>query len=107
MNDPQASYMFCLALIATKVSPFFTVGASLFSSSMKVIGLAGVTNQAPGSMRRLNAIPGQVASPRDPLPGCAFAPRCALAMPECSAAMPPLADLAAGRRSRCLRWSLL
>ncbi|MET0204853.1 MAG: ABC transporter ATP-binding protein, partial [Casimicrobiaceae bacterium] len=28
--------------------------------------------------RRLNAIPGQVASPLDPLPGCAFAPRCAL-----------------------------
>ena len=55
--------------------------------------------------RRLNAIPGQVASPLDPLPGCAFAPRCALALPECSAAMPPLADIAAGQRSRCLRWS--
>src|SRR5438876_983607 len=57
--------------------------------------------------RRLNAIPGQVASPLDPLPGCAFAPRCALALPECSAAMPPLADLAAGQRSRCLRWAHL
>jgi peptide/nickel transport system ATP-binding protein len=57
--------------------------------------------------RRLNAIPGQVASPLDPLPGCAFAPRCALALPECTAAMPPLADLAAGHRSRCLRWSVL
>jgi len=62
---------------------------------------------APGPGRRLNAIAGQVASPLDPLPGCAFAPRCALALPECSAAMPPLADLAAGRRSRCLRWSAL
>ena len=28
-----------------------------------------------GATRRLTAIPGQVASPRDPLPGCAFAPR--------------------------------
>jgi peptide/nickel transport system ATP-binding protein len=62
---------------------------------------------APGPGRRLNAIAGQVASPLDPLPGCAFAPRCALALPECSAAMPPLADIAAGRRSRCLRWSAL
>ena len=61
----------------------------------------------PGSPRRLNAIPGQVAGPHDPLPGCAFAPRCRLALPECSAAMPPLADIAAGRRSRCLRWSAL
>ncbi len=57
--------------------------------------------------RRLNAIPGQVASPLDPLPGCAFAPRCALVLPECSAAMPPLAEVPAGQRSRCIRWSML
>jgi oligopeptide/dipeptide ABC transporter ATP-binding protein len=62
---------------------------------------------APGSARRLNAIPGQVAGPHDPLPGCAFAPRCALALPECSLAMPPLVEIATGRRSRCLRWSEL
>jgi peptide/nickel transport system ATP-binding protein len=59
------------------------------------------------STRRLNAIAGQVASPLDPLPGCAFAPRCTLAVPECSSAMPSLADIAAGHRSRCLRWSAL
>src|SRR5438132_554532 len=46
--------------------------------------------------RRLNAIPGQVASPLDVLPGCAFAPRCTLALPECTAAMPPLAKLESG-----------
>jgi oligopeptide/dipeptide ABC transporter ATP-binding protein len=63
--------------------------------------------RARGSPRRLNAIPGQVASPHDPPPGCAFAPRCALALPECSAALPALADIASGRRSRCLRWSEL
>ncbi len=57
--------------------------------------------------RRLRAIPGQVASPLDPLPGCAFAPRCSLAELVCSAAIPPLADVAAGHRSRCLRWSAL
>ena len=62
---------------------------------------------APGPGRRLSAIAGQVASPLDPLPGCAFAPRCALALPECSAAMPPLADIGANRFSRCLRWSTL
>ncbi|MCE9656920.1 MAG: ABC transporter ATP-binding protein [Burkholderiales bacterium] len=62
---------------------------------------------APGPRRRLNAIAGQVASPLDPLPGCAFAPRCSLAVPDCSAAMPTLAEIAPGRRSRCLRWSAL
>ena len=60
-----------------------------------------------GTRRRLNAIPGQVASPLDPLPGCAFAPRCALVLPECSAAMPPLAELPLSQRSRCIRWSML
>src|SRR6266581_1183820 len=57
--------------------------------------------------RRLNAIPGQVASPLDPLPGCPFAPRCGLVLPECSAAMPPLAELPARQRSRCIRWEML
>jgi len=57
--------------------------------------------------RRLRAIPGQVASPLDPLPGCAFAPRCALVLPQCSAAMPSLAEVPAGQRSRCIRWSTL
>jgi len=56
--------------------------------------------------RRLNAIPGQVASPLDPLPGCAFCPRCALADAECQAGMPPLADVAEGQRSRCLKWAM-
>ena len=28
-------------------------------------------------------------------------------LPECSAAMPPLAEVAAGQRSRCMRWSML
>jgi oligopeptide/dipeptide ABC transporter ATP-binding protein len=62
---------------------------------------------ATGGRRRLHAIPGQAASPTDPLPGCAFAPRCALAEAACTSAMPPLAELPAGRRSRCLRWSVV
>jgi oligopeptide/dipeptide ABC transporter ATP-binding protein len=56
------------------------------------------------SKRRLHAIPGQVASPLDPPPGCAFSPRCALSIAACDAAMPPLADVAAGQFTRCLRW---
>ena len=64
-------------------------------------------DEAALATRRLRAIPGQVASPLDPLPGCAFAPRCSLAELACSAAMPPLGDVAAGHRSRCLRWSAL
>jgi oligopeptide/dipeptide ABC transporter ATP-binding protein len=64
-------------------------------------------DEAAMAKRRLNAIPGQVASPLDPLPGCAFAPRCTLVLPECSAAMPPLAEVTESQRSRCIRWGVL
>jgi len=60
-----------------------------------------------GAKRRLRAIPGQVASPTDGLPGCAFAPRCSLVESACTSALPPLAELADGQRSRCLRWNAL
>ncbi|KGM32331.1 ABC transporter ATP-binding protein [Inquilinus limosus] len=53
---------------------------------------------------RLKAIPGQVADPRYPPPGCAFAPRCSLAAPACRAALPPVEPVAASHASRCLRW---
>ena len=53
---------------------------------------------------RLIAIPGLVASPLAPPPGCAFAPRCDLAGFDCVAAMPDLLPPAAMRQVRCLRW---
>jgi len=61
--------------------------------------------EGAATMRRLNAIPGQVASPLDPLPGCAFSPRCALADAQCEAAMPPLVEIAQGEHSRCRKWA--
>jgi len=64
-------------------------------------------DRGDATTHRLNAIPGQVASPLDPLSGCAFAPRCSLALAECSAAMPPLFAAEAGHHSRCLRWQAL
>ena len=56
---------------------------------------------------RLYAIPGQVQDPMDPLPGCAFSPRCALVEPDCTSALPPLVELPGDRRTRCRRWSAL
>jgi len=61
--------------------------------------------EGAATTRRLNAIPGQVASPLDPLPGCAFSPRCALADAQCEAAMPPLVEIAQGEHSRCRKWA--
>jgi peptide/nickel transport system ATP-binding protein len=52
---------------------------------------------------RLAAIPGQIASPLAPPPGCAFSPRCALAGADCAATMPALRATAPGHAARCLR----
>jgi oligopeptide/dipeptide ABC transporter ATP-binding protein len=55
---------------------------------------------------RLGAIPGNVPSPTKMHRGCAFAPRCPLAIPACEEAPPPLFETTApGHRARCIRWS--
>jgi len=55
--------------------------------------------------RRLAVMPGQVVDPRHLPPGCRFEPRCARAIGDCRAAPPAVADAAASRKVRCLRWS--
>ncbi len=57
---------------------------------------------SPNQHDRLRAIPGSPPDPGVTLPGCAFAPRCPLATPECSAGAIPLADVRLGHRSRCI-----
>ncbi|MFZ0794583.1 MAG: oligopeptide/dipeptide ABC transporter ATP-binding protein, partial [Candidatus Korobacteraceae bacterium] len=43
------------------------------------------------------AVPAIAALP----PGCTFEPRCALRIASCSAALPPLVEVAAGHLARC------
>jgi peptide/nickel transport system ATP-binding protein len=72
----------------------------------------GLLNSVPGAWKRLGgeagarlqAIPGNVPSPFRLPSGCAFAPRCDRALPECSVGVPPLVELEGGRQSRCIRW---
>src|SRR5574340_593484 len=49
--------------------------------------------------QRLEAIPGTVPKLVDPPEGCRFAPRCKFARAECTAATPPLREVAPGRAS--------
>lgn len=53
--------------------------------------------------RRLVGIPGHAPSPGRRPQGCAFAPRCALRIPDCEAEVPPLIPIAAGHSARCIR----
>jgi peptide/nickel transport system ATP-binding protein len=46
-------------------------------------------------------IAGEIPSPLDPPPGCAFHPRCPMATARCSVERPPLREVEAGRLSAC------
>jgi oligopeptide/dipeptide ABC transporter ATP-binding protein len=54
--------------------------------------------------QRLRAIRGSVVDPRRPPPGCAFAPRCDLALEACRAAVPTMEAISPQQASRCIRW---
>ena len=59
------------------------------------------TDTAAPKATVLPAIPGVVPSPSRLPAGCAFAPRCAKAMPECTQALPQLCETVSGHRVRC------
>jgi len=46
---------------------------------------------------------GEVPSPLNPPPGCSFHPRCFMAIPECSQAIPPLREVSEGHEVACIR----
>ena len=56
-----------------------------------------------GIGRRLYAIPGYPPDPRSWPPGCRFAPRCPLAVPECELRLPPAQMCSRGGYVRCVR----
>ena len=51
--------------------------------------------------RRFAPIRGEIPSPLDPPPGCAFHPRCPSAMERCRSVLPPLRPIAPGHDSAC------
>jgi len=53
--------------------------------------------------RMLDPMPGVAVGVGERPPGCSFAPRCPLRVPECEAAMPELRALTGERSARCLR----
>jgi oligopeptide/dipeptide ABC transporter ATP-binding protein len=56
-----------------------------------------------GSVARLAEIPGAVPSLVRLPPGCAFAPRCPLAVDRCRAEYPPLQNFGRGQAAACWR----
>ncbi|WP_149535596.1 ABC transporter ATP-binding protein [Siccirubricoccus phaeus] len=66
-------------------------------------GLLGALPPFEGERRPLLAIPGAVPEPWAMPQGCAFAPRCAQAGPDCGATTPAPVPLAEGHSAACLR----
>jgi peptide/nickel transport system ATP-binding protein len=67
-------------------------------------GLMGsIPRRAAERRRRLPEIPGVVPNLSVPMAGCAFAPRCPLAIDACREAPPPLRALSPGHRVACIR----
>jgi peptide/nickel transport system ATP-binding protein len=46
---------------------------------------------------------GEVPSPLNPPAGCTFHPRCTMAVPKCSNAVPPLREVNSGHHAACIR----
>ena len=67
-------------------------------ASIPAVPASGIATQA-----RLNEIPGTVPSLVRLPKGCAFAPRCKLAIKHCQEEYPPLMDLGGGHLAACWR----
>ncbi len=65
--------------------------------------LEAVPTGDPDRRRRKAGPAGDVPSPINPPPGCAFHPRCPLAAGECTDAVPPMVAVAEGHYVRCFK----
>jgi oligopeptide/dipeptide ABC transporter ATP-binding protein len=52
---------------------------------------------------RLAAIPGTLPDPASRPPGCRYAPRCALRIEACTAAIPALVEIEGEHAAACIR----
>jgi peptide/nickel transport system ATP-binding protein len=80
-----------------------TAGLFARSAHPYTRGLLAALPDMIGPRRRLEAIPGQVPEPWNLPAGCAFAPRCALAGPDCAAGQPGLRQAGPQHLAACLR----
>jgi len=66
-------------------------------------GMLASTVHGQDRDKDIDAIPGSPPDMRRIPRGCSFSPRCALAVPDCRAAMPDLVEIGAGHAARCIR----
>jgi peptide/nickel transport system ATP-binding protein len=76
---------------------------ALFTNPMHpyTIGLFNSVPDLDDDLDELNVIPGLMPDPMDLPTGCAFHPRCTLALPECSVDKPSMAEVGPGHFAAC------
>jgi peptide/nickel transport system ATP-binding protein len=91
-------------MYAGEIVEYAPVGA-LFATPQHpyTIGLLGSIPRLDVKAEELAAIEGMVPSLAELPAGCRFAPRCPLVRERCRQALPPLAVVGPGHRSRCIR----
>jgi len=65
--------------------------------------LSAVPDPDAGSRRRRIVLEGDMPNPSDPPSGCVFRTRCPRATAECATVVPPLTEVAPGRKAACIR----
>jgi peptide/nickel transport system ATP-binding protein len=68
---------------------------------LRALPRADLEGKSAGARPRLAEIPGIVPSLTQPIPGCAFVPRCGFATDGCRAAVPPLTEMAPAHLAAC------
>ncbi|MFN3461718.1 MAG: ABC transporter ATP-binding protein [Oceanibaculum sp.] len=68
---------------------------------MRAVPRLDIDAEAEGRRARLQEIPGLVPVLTQPIPGCAFAPRCSFATDRCHAERPPLVESRPGHVAAC------
>ena len=68
---------------------------------MRAVPRLDIEAEAEGRRARLQEIPGLVPVLTQPIPGCAFAPRCSFATDRCHAERPPLVEGRPGHVAAC------
>ena len=93
--------------LAMELAPSETILASPAHPYTKALLAASPRFGSHYSGERLRVIPGKVADPANPEPGCPFAPRCAeipaTAGDECRMGIPPMVSISSGHDFRCIK----
>jgi peptide/nickel transport system ATP-binding protein len=100
-----------VAAVATRVAVMYAGRIVELGPAAKLFDSSGhpYTRRLVGAIPRLTGgrslvgIPGHAPSPGKRPPGCPFAPRCRLHIPECDAKVPDMVPLAPDHSSRCIR----